>query len=72
MIRARLEAEDLTAWRPSAGFTNADRARHIMKVKKKLPGKNFTVVLERPFVVIGDDRAFKKRWEKWVLKLTFP
>ena len=41
---------------PSAGgFTDADFAQHIMKLKKKIPGREFTVIIERPFVVIGDE-----------------
>ncbi|MHC4645158.1 MAG: hypothetical protein ACYTBJ_06635, partial [Planctomycetota bacterium] len=42
---------------PVAGFTNADYARHIMKLKKQIPGKDFTVILQKPFVVIGDEPA---------------
>jgi hypothetical protein len=38
-------------------FTDADYAQHIMELKKKLPGKQFTVLIERPFVVIGDESA---------------
>ena len=35
--------------------TDADFAQHIMKLKKKLPNKNFHIVLQRPFVVVGDE-----------------
>jgi len=38
-------------------FTDADYAQHIMQLKKKLPGKQFTILIERPFVVIGDESA---------------
>ncbi|MCE5277143.1 MAG: papain-like cysteine protease family protein [Planctomycetaceae bacterium] len=38
-------------------FTAADYAQHIMKLKKKLPSDKFTIVLQPPFVVIGDEDA---------------
>ena len=36
-------------------FTEADFARHVEQLKKKLPSNNFTVIVQRPFVVIGDE-----------------
>ena len=47
-----------------ASFTNADYAKHIRDLKRKLPHKGFTIVLEKPFVVIGDMPAaqLRKRW----------
>ncbi|MDA1232596.1 MAG: hypothetical protein O2856_17640 [Planctomycetota bacterium] len=38
-------------------LTDADYAQHILKLKQRLPGKDFHIVLEKPFVVIGDDAA---------------
>jgi hypothetical protein len=38
-------------------FTEADFARHVEQLKKKLPSNNFTVIIQRPFVVIGDEFA---------------
>jgi hypothetical protein len=37
---------------------------HIERLKKKLPGKEFTIVLEKPFVVVGDLPAadLRQRW----------
>jgi hypothetical protein len=35
-------------------FTNADFARHIDALKKKIPGRAFTIIIQPPFVVIGD------------------
>jgi hypothetical protein len=42
---------------PSAAetFTAADYAQHLMKLKKKVPAKGFTIVIQPPFVVIGDE-----------------
>jgi len=59
VIRLRLDpshrAQDnvLTA---ATGLTNADYAQHIMRLKKKLPAEGFTILIERPFVVIGDEK----------------
>jgi hypothetical protein len=39
------------------GFTRADFAQHVMKLKKKLPGEGFAMVISPPFVVIGDEPA---------------
>jgi hypothetical protein len=39
------------------GRTNADYAQHILKLKKTLPNKSFSIVLEKPFVVVGDESA---------------
>ena len=36
-------------------FTDADFASHVERLKKKLPSSNFTVIIQRPFVVIGDE-----------------
>ena len=40
-----------------AGFTDADFAAHVEQLKKKLPSKDFTIVVQKPFVVIGDEPA---------------
>lgn len=39
----------------STEFTDADYAQHIHGLKKRLPGEDFHVVLEKPFVVVGND-----------------
>src|SRR6266851_7031546 len=39
----------------SGGFTEADFARHVEQLKKKLPSPEFSVVIQRPFVVVGDE-----------------
>jgi hypothetical protein len=40
---------------PGAGFTEEDFRRHLVGLKKKLPSKDFSVVIQPPFVVIGDE-----------------
>ncbi|MBV9928882.1 MAG: hypothetical protein JOZ96_27975 [Acidobacteria bacterium] len=37
-----------------AGITDADYARHVEELKKRLPSREFEVVVEKPFVVVGD------------------
>ncbi len=44
-----------------AGFTDADYARHIMQLKPTVP-EGFTIVLQKPFVVIGDEPASLVRY----------
>lgn len=41
----------------STEFTDADYAQHILELNQRLPGRDFHIVLEKPFVVIGDDAA---------------
>lgn len=38
-------------------FTDQDFTRHVEQLKKKLPSKEFSIVVQRPFVVIGDESA---------------
>ena len=50
----------IAAYSPSARgaeqrFSKADYDRHVAELKKKLPGPGFTIVVQRPFVVIGDE-----------------
>jgi hypothetical protein len=42
---------------PAASFSDADFAKHVEQLKKKLPSSNFTIVIQPPFVVIGDEPA---------------
>jgi len=60
IVRFRLDSSTLkkapkAATRASTKFTDADYAQHIMALKKKLAGKQFTILIEKPFVVIGDE-----------------
>src|SRR5439155_8702948 len=52
----------------AGGFSDADFARHVEQLKKKLPGNDFTVVVQPPFVVIGDEspQSVKEHSEKTV------
>lgn len=57
LIALPLEPGNLASAKHSTGFTDADYAQHIMELKKKVPKEGFTILLERPFVVIGDEPA---------------
>jgi hypothetical protein len=53
-------------------FTAADYAQHMMELKKKVPGSGFTVLIQPPFVVIGDDppatvRRYSEQTVKWAV-----
>jgi hypothetical protein len=54
-IRMSLGHQKLAVGRASPTFTAADYAQHIRKLKKRLPHKDFTILIEAPFVVIGDE-----------------
>src|SRR3989440_8030127 len=41
----------------SSTLTDSDFARHVDQLKKKLPSADYTIVVEPPFVVIGDESA---------------
>ncbi len=55
VIRMPLRPKQIITPKRTAGFTDADYAQHIHALRKTLPG-HFTVVLEKPFVVIGDEK----------------
>ena len=63
-----LAASPNTASAAPETFTDADFAKHVEQLKRKLPANNFTVIIQRPFVVIGDESAadVKEHSEKTV------
>jgi hypothetical protein len=73
---ARASVNANAAAKPAASFNDADYARHVEQLKKKLPSREFEVVIEKPFVVIGDGgrRAVEEhargtvRWAVTLLK----
>ncbi|MGH9906931.1 MAG: hypothetical protein ACRD8U_15280, partial [Pyrinomonadaceae bacterium] len=46
---------DATTTTRSASFTEAEFARHIAQLKTKLPSPRFSIVVQPPFVVVGDE-----------------
>lgn len=41
----------------TAERTDADFAAHVERLKKRLPSDDFTIIVQKPFVVIGDEPA---------------
>ncbi len=58
---AGLASDRISKLAASKGPTNADYVQHIRRLQDRLPDKLFTIVLERPFVVIGDEDAERVR-----------
>lgn len=61
VVRFALSTEAVSRVATSTMPTSADYAQHIMKLQSRLPSKDFTVVLQHPFVVIGDESASRVR-----------
>ncbi|HEX6189803.1 MAG TPA: hypothetical protein VFZ40_17135, partial [Pyrinomonadaceae bacterium] len=58
--------------RGTDSFTDADFAAHVEQLKKKLPSDDFTIIVQKPFVVIGDEpaedvREHSVRTVKWAV-----
>jgi len=53
-ISIRLGGDRLRVGKKSKQFTDADYAQHIRKLKQRLPHEGFNIVLQKPFVVVGD------------------
>ncbi len=43
------------------GFTDSDYAQHVIELKTRVP-KGFTIVIQKPFVVIGDESSAMVRF----------
>ena len=70
VIAFHLDQKVKTKIEKSAGPTNADYAQHIIGLKKKLP-KGFSYVIQKPFVVIGNNhRNVVQKWATDVVKWT--
>jgi len=58
--------------REAGSFTAADYRRHLAELKRKIPAERFTIIVQPPFVVIGDDspervRRFAVGTVKWAV-----
>ncbi|PCJ51933.1 MAG: hypothetical protein COA79_25175 [Planctomycetota bacterium] len=51
---------------------NETYEEHVSKLKKKLPNKKFHIIIQKPFVVIGDmpQAILESRWAKGTVKWT--
>jgi len=59
---------------PSNGHTDRDYARHVERLKARLPSREFEVVVEKPFVVVGDGgrdavAAHARQTVRWAVRL---
>ena len=57
---------------PAPRFTDADFVAHVEELKKKLPSADFTIVVQPPFVVVGDEpsatvREHSQNTVKWAV-----
>jgi len=69
LVRMRLVPKELKQGEASDTFTSADYAQHLMQLKKKIPSDRFTIVVQPPFVVIGDESpAMVKRRAEGTVK----
>jgi hypothetical protein len=69
--RAEVRVESASVVAETSGNTDFDR--HIAQLKKRLPSRDFSIVVQRPFVVIGDEPepVVKERAEgtiKWAVE----
>lgn len=55
LIRIPLVPDRLGEPAPTQRITKADYAQHIRQLKEKLEGRGFTIAIEEPFVVVGDE-----------------
>ncbi|MDH3718477.1 MAG: C39 family peptidase [Planctomycetota bacterium] len=61
VVRLRLQAGRIKPPRPARGLTDADYAQHIRKLQRRLPDDDFHYVIQRPFIVIGDESPERVR-----------
>ena len=73
VVRLRLEQGALEYGDPASTFSDADFAQHVIHIRPRVP-PGFTVLVERPFVVIGDGHpvevaAYSRRVVRWTVDL---
>lgn len=80
IVRMTLRAGRLDTGKPETGFSRAAFAQHVMALRPRVPA-GFTLVVQPPFVVIGDEKPATvkiraERTVKWfvdrVRKMYFP
>jgi hypothetical protein len=55
LVKLRMTKPRIAAPQIPKGFTDADYAQHIRKLKARMPEGDFKIVIQKPFVVIGDE-----------------
>ncbi len=69
IIRFALRCDDVPLISKPSDYSPADYAQHIMRLKSRLPNKEFTVLIEHPFVVIGDQEPQQvNRWAEQTIR----
>jgi hypothetical protein len=73
VVRLRLEQGALEYGDPASGFSSADFAQRVIGLRARIP-PGFTVLVERPFVVIGDSHpvevaSYSRRVVRWTVEL---
>lgn len=73
VIRLALKPGKVMKKSGTKGFTDADYCQHIMELKEKIPGPGFSIFIQKPFVVVGDESpaAVRSRSEatvKWAVE----
>ena len=58
----------------TSGFSDADYTAHIERLKRKLPHAGFTIVIQKPFIVVGDEapqvvQSRAQRTVAWAVRL---
>src|SRR5437660_7982318 len=70
---APLQSATTSPFAPSSTIaTETDFDRHVEQLKKKLPSNDFTIIIQPPFVVIGDEspaavKEHSERTVKWAV-----
>lgn len=54
-VKLRMDQKKEIVGNVAEGYTDADYAQHILKLKQKMPDGDFKIVIQKPFVVIGDE-----------------
>jgi len=70
--QARTPIAVMAAAKAETNIPESDYARHVEQLKKKLPSADFTIVVQPPFVVIGDEpsevvKEHSERTVKWAV-----
>jgi hypothetical protein len=70
VVRFRLDAKEIREPEPEKGFSKADFAQHVLALRPTVPD-GFTVVVEPPFVVIGNgQREHVAYWAEHTVRWT--
>ena len=64
VVRIRLERDAAPTRSRAGAITAADYAQHIARLRRRLPDRGFTIVLQPPFVVVGDEDPARRVRER--------